>query len=183
VALTITATTFRGGGSTGGGGSSAPACVRIQSLRLRIRQQGRVRLRSATVYVNGRRVKQLTGARVTAPFVLTHLPGSSFSVKIVAITTTGRQLVTTKHYANCASPAPAKCTSTRRVTVKVPPRRGDPAVRVDVYVNARHVKVVSGRRVSQVVLTAIPHGRFTIRLVTRYRDGKRSSISQTFVGC
>ena len=30
----------------------AKACTRIQSLRLSLRQQGRVRLRSATVYVN-----------------------------------------------------------------------------------------------------------------------------------
>lgn len=82
--------------------TSKPACRRIRSLRLRLRQQGRVRLRSATVYVNGRKVKRLKGAKVTAPFVLTHLPAGSFTVRVVAVTTKGRRLATTKRYGGCA---------------------------------------------------------------------------------
>jgi sugar lactone lactonase YvrE len=176
VALAVTA-------SKRGGGSSAKACVRIQALSLRIRQQGRVRLRSATVYVNGRSVKQLKGARVTATFVLTHLPKSSFTVKIVAITTRGRQLVTTKHYANCAKPAQPKCTGTRHVTVKVPQRHGDPAVLVTVYVNARRVKVVRGHSITRVGLTGVPRRTFTVKLVTRYARGKSVTTSSSFAGC
>jgi hypothetical protein len=180
-ALAVSATGKRGGG--GGGGPTAKACVRVQALSLRIRQQGRIRLRSATVYVNGRRVKQLTGSRVTAPFAISHLPRSSFTVKIVAITTTGKQLVTTKYYANCSKPAPKACVSTAKLTMHVPQRVGAHAVIVDVYVNARRVKVVRGRAVTAVVLKGLPRGRFAIKLITHYTRGKSASSSKSFVGC
>jgi sugar lactone lactonase YvrE len=181
--VTVTATTFHGGGSRKGGGPGAKACVHVQALSLRIRQQGRVRLSSATIYVNGRRVKQLSGARVTSPFKLTQLPRSSFTVKIVAVTTKGRRLVTTKHYANCSKPVQKPCTNTHQLTVQVPQRRGDRAVRVEVYLNGRRVEVIRGHSVGRIELAGLPRGRFTVRLVTHYARGKSGATSHTFVGC
>jgi sugar lactone lactonase YvrE len=89
------------------------ACALMHSLKLRLSQQGRVRLRSARIYVNGKRVKQLTGRAVTAPVTLTGLPRTSFTVEVVAITTKGKRLTTTKHYANCARPGAVACVRTR----------------------------------------------------------------------
>jgi sugar lactone lactonase YvrE len=173
-----------GGATVNRGGGTVSACVRIQSLRLRIRQQGRVRLRSATVYVNGRRVKRLRGSAVTAAFTVSHLPRSSFSVKVVAVTTRGRKLVSRKRYTNCARPPAAKtCINTSRLTVRVPEPAGSPVVLVTAYVNGRRSSVVRGRRVAQVTLTRLPHGRFTVTLRIQDASGNRAASSQVFQGC
>jgi sugar lactone lactonase YvrE len=163
------------------GGAGVKACVRIGSLRLRVSQRGRVRLRSATVYVNGRRVRQLHGSGVTAPFTLSKLPRSSFTVKIVAVTTSGKRLVSSKHYGNCAKPPTRKCTA--RLTVQVAQRHGARAVRVDEWLNGRHSHTVRGRAVKRVTLSHPPHGRFTLKLVTRYTRGKRATTRRTFPAC
>jgi hypothetical protein len=160
------------------------ACTRIQSLRLSLRQQGRVRLRSATVYVNGRRVKQLKRGSVTKPFVLTQLPSSAFTVKVVAVTTKGATLVNTKQYSNCAKPSPEPaCVGTTKLTVHVPQPAGTRVVLVQAYVNGHRKTVVHGRRITQLTLTRLPQARFTVKLVTRDARGRRSASSQSFQGC
>lgn len=166
-----------------GGPHPARACERIQSLRLRVRQQGRVRLRSATVYLNGKVAKRLTGDAVTAPFVLAHLPRTSFTVTIVAVTTTGRQVATTQHYRNCDRSSRARCTGTRALRVLVPQRRGDPARLVAAYVNGRRVAMLHGRAVRRLTLHRLPHGRFTVRLYVRYARGRPAGTSRTYMGC
>jgi hypothetical protein len=177
VGVIVTATPNRGG-------ATVSACVRIRSLRLRIHQRGRVRLRSATVFVNGRRVKRLRGSAVTAAFTVSHLPRSSFSVKVVAVTTRGRKLVWRRRYKNCARPRAAKtCINTSRLTVRVPEPAGSPVVLVTAYVNGRRSTVVRGRRVTQVTLTRLPHGRFTVTLGIRDASGTRATSSQSFRGC
>jgi hypothetical protein len=158
-----------------------PACTRIQSLRLRVHQQGRVQLRSATVYVNGKVAKRLSGSKVTAPFVLTHLPSSSFTVKVVAVTTTGKRLVTSTYYANCAKPNHASCTNT--LVLSVPQRKGDPATAVYAYVNGKRVSVVHGRAIKQVTLTRLPHSAFTVTLITHYARGRTATARKTYAGC
>jgi sugar lactone lactonase YvrE len=160
---------------------TGPACTRIRSLRLRVHQQGRVRLRSATVYVNGKAVKRLNGAKVTAPFVLTHLPSSSFTVKVVAVTTTGKRLVTSTYYANCARPTPAGCGS--KLVVNVPQRKGDPATLVYAYVNGKRVSVVHGRAITRITLTKLPRGAFTVALITHYARGRPATTRKTYAGC
>jgi hypothetical protein len=157
------------------------ACVRVASLRLRVSQRGRVRLRSATVYVNGRRVKQLHGSAVTAPFVLSHLPRSSFTVKIVAVTTRGRMLVSTRHYANCSKPAVRRCSA--GVTVQVPQRHGARAASVGVFVNGRRTRTVRAHDVKRITLRHPPHGRFTVKLVTHYTRGRNATTRRTFPAC
>jgi hypothetical protein len=155
----------------------------MRSLTLRLRQQGRVRLRTATIYINGRRVKQLKGSAVTAPIVLSRLPGGSFTVKIVAITTNGKQLIAREFYTNCQKPAPPACISTRTLTVRVPQPRGSRVVAVAVYVNGRRTDAAHGRSITRITLKGLPHGRFTVKLITRDARGKRSTSSQAFLGC
>jgi LEA14-like dessication related protein len=65
----------------------------------------------------------------------------------------------------------------------VPKRAGTHAVLVDVYVNGRRVKIARGHSVTQVVLNNLPHGRFTVKLITHYQRGKSATSSQSFVGC
>ncbi len=170
--------------SSSGGGTHVvargKACVRTTAVRLRISQRGGVRLRSATVYVNGRRVKSLRGSRVTAPFVLSNLPRSSFTVKIVAVTTTGKQLVSGRYYGNCAKPT-RKCSAPVRLAV--PQRHGTHAVAVAVWVGGRHTRTVRGRNVKTVTLSHPPHGTFKVKLVTRYKRGRSATTSRVFPTC
>ena len=163
-----------------GAAASGNACVRIASLQLRISQRGRVRLRSATVYVNGRRVKRLRGAGVTAPFVLSQLPRSSFKVKIVGVTTKGKQLVGSRYYGNCAKPR-RKCTAP--VTVAVPQRRRTRARAVGVWVSGRRTRTVRGRGVKAITLEHPPRDSFKVKLVTSYARGRPATTSRVFAPC
>jgi sugar lactone lactonase YvrE len=159
------------------------ACTLVRSLKLRLSQQGRVRLKSATIYVNGRRVKQVRGHAVTAPVVISNLPKSSFTLKVVAITTKGKRLVTNRSYADCAKPAKTACVSTSSLSVRVPQRPGTSVRTVEVYVNGRRRKVVHGRSITSVKLKGLPQGSFTVKLVTRTANGKRSTSTPHFTGC
>jgi hypothetical protein len=87
---------------------SAPAanlrrvgCVARRSLVFRIRQRGRVRLRSAAIYINGKRVKTVRGRALTGRIVLRRIPRGRFTLKVVARTTKGKKLTTRKRYRNC----------------------------------------------------------------------------------
>ncbi len=164
-----------------GAGSGAKACVKVASVRLRVSQAGGVRLRSATVYVNGRPVKRLRGAGVTAPFVISHLPRSSFTVKIVAVTTSGRELVSIKRYDNCATPPSRPCGAA--VTLAVPQRPGARAVTVAVSVAGRRTLTAHGHSVQVVRLVRAPRGRFTAKLVTHYTRGGPATVLRTFPAC
>jgi hypothetical protein len=150
-------------------------------LTLRVHQEGRVRLRSATVYVNGKEVKRLNRNDVTAPFTLTHLPSSSFTVKVVALTTSGKRLVTSTYYANCAKPAATSCRS--KLVVNVPQRKGDPATLVYAYVDGKRVSAVHGRAIRLLTLTKPPQGAFTLTLITHYARGRPVTTRKTYAGC
>ncbi len=159
------------------------ACTQARSLKLRVRQQGRVRLKSAAIYVNGRRVRTLHGSAVTAPFVLSHLPARSFTIKIVGVTTRGRRLVTRQSFGGCAGRVGPRCTSRRLLRVSVPQRAGSHPVRVDTYLDGRRVQIVHGRRIGTIVLRGLPAGRFTITLVAVYANGHHTTTRRAFVGC
>jgi hypothetical protein len=82
-------------------------CVSRRKFRIRIRQPGGIRIQTALVFVNGRRVatvkrrifkKQRTTARVN----LRGLPAGSFKVRIVVLTTEGNTLRGTRKYKTCA---------------------------------------------------------------------------------
>ena len=80
---------------------SRRSCVPMRRLVFRIRQRGRVRLRSAVIYIRNKRVKTVRGRAVTGRIVLTRIPRGSFTLKVVARTTRGRKLTTRKRYRNC----------------------------------------------------------------------------------
>jgi hypothetical protein len=89
-------------GSPGSSGRASPlACASRRSFRIRLRAPAGQRLRLARVYVNGHRVQVLRGRRLTAPVNLRGLPRGRFTVKVVAVTTTGRVLTETRRYLTC----------------------------------------------------------------------------------
>jgi hypothetical protein len=92
-------------------------CRRLTRLVIRLRQRGRIKVASATVYVNGKPVRRLPRRSASAPIVLAHLPTGAITVKVVARTTRGHRLSTTHRYANC---------STARRSPKVAPSKTGP---------------------------------------------------------
>ena len=58
--------------------------------------------------VNNKRVKSLTGKKVTAPVDLRGLPKGQFTVKITVTTTSGKTLTQTRKYKTCAPKAKKK---------------------------------------------------------------------------
>jgi beta-glucosidase len=65
-------------------------------------------LRSATIYVNGHRVRVVTGRRLRAQVDLRGLPRGRFTVRIVARTLAGRNVVSSRRYRTCTPGRRAK---------------------------------------------------------------------------
>jgi uncharacterized repeat protein (TIGR01451 family) len=80
---------------------SAKACVSRRRFRIRLVQPKGVTLVSATVLVNGKKVKVVAGARLKAPVDLRGLPKGRFIVKITAVTADGRKVSDTRRYRTC----------------------------------------------------------------------------------
>jgi hypothetical protein len=77
-------------------------CRSRRDFRIRLREPKADPLVRATVHVNGRRVRLLAGARLTAPVNLRGLPTGRYTVKIVATTASGRVIQGTRRYRTCA---------------------------------------------------------------------------------
>jgi hypothetical protein len=82
--------------------SSSPGpCRSRRAFRIRLREPRRGRLRSASVYIDGRRVRVVSGRLLRAPVDLRGLPAGRHVVKVVARTTTGRTLTRARRYRTC----------------------------------------------------------------------------------
>jgi hypothetical protein len=77
------------------------ACASRRHFAVHVHRPRFVRLVSARVYVNGRRVAVRRGRRLSAPVDLRHLPRGRFTVTIRARTSTGRTIVDRRHYRTC----------------------------------------------------------------------------------
>jgi hypothetical protein len=78
-------------------------CVSRRAFRIRVKLIHNRPVVSATVLVNGKRVKVVRGKRLTAPVVLTGLPKGKVTVKIVARTAKGATKVEYRHYRTCTA--------------------------------------------------------------------------------
>jgi hypothetical protein len=76
--------------------------VSRRNFRIRLRQPGGIRIARATVSVNGRTVRTVTGVRVTAPVDLRNLPKGRFTVRVSIVTSDGRRVSDTRRYRTCA---------------------------------------------------------------------------------
>lgn len=76
-------------------------CLSRRSFRIRLKEPRGDALKTASVYVNGRRVAVRRGKRVTAPVNLRNLPRGRYVVRIVATTVLGRTVKGTRKYRTC----------------------------------------------------------------------------------
>ena len=84
--------------------ASAARCVSRRRFRIRLHRPRRGKIRSARVYVNGKRVKALRGSRITAAIDLRGLPRGRYTVRVVVTTSTGRTITRTRAYRTCTPP-------------------------------------------------------------------------------
>ena len=79
----------------------AAGCVKRQGFRVKVKAPKGQRLARATIYVNGKRVKTVRGSALRKA-VKVRAPKGRFTVKVVATTSQGRRITTTKRYRACA---------------------------------------------------------------------------------
>jgi hypothetical protein len=77
------------------------SCRSRRNFVIRLREPLRGRIRSARVYVNGKRVKVVRGRRVRARVDLRGLPQGRYTVRIVVRTSTGRIIIAKRRYRTC----------------------------------------------------------------------------------
>ncbi|HEV7752223.1 MAG TPA: hypothetical protein VGO71_11810 [Baekduia sp.] len=82
---------------------SAKRCISRRAFTIRIRKLPGVTFTSAVVKVNGKRVKTIARARITAPVNLKGLPAGKAKVSITATASDGRTVTGTRTYRTCAT--------------------------------------------------------------------------------
>ncbi len=83
--------------------NASKRCASRRSFRIRLRGRRGDPVRSASVLVNGRRVRVLRGRRLRARVDLRGLPKGQVIVRVVARTAHGRRLVETRTYHTCVA--------------------------------------------------------------------------------
>ena len=87
-------------------GAQKKSCISRRSFRIRIRRPGGKALRSAQVFVNGKRVRVVRGARLRSPVNLRGLPKGLVRVRITVTTVDGKRVTGTRSYLTCVPRRP-----------------------------------------------------------------------------
>ena len=90
-------------GPSGRAGRRSRACVSRRNFSIRLVAPPGQRLRRATVFVNGRQVRVVTGRRLRSRVDLRGLPRGTFQVRILAVTTSGRRTTHVRTYHTCVA--------------------------------------------------------------------------------
>jgi hypothetical protein len=77
-------------------------CLSRRSFKIRLREPSGDALKSASVFLNGKRIEVRKGERLTAPINLKGLPKGRYTVKIVAKTVLGETIQGKRKYRTCA---------------------------------------------------------------------------------
>ena len=78
-------------------------CLSRRSFKIRLKEPRGDALRSAEVFLDGKRIQVRRGERLTAPINLRGLPKGRYTVKIVAKTVLGRTIQGKRRYRTCAT--------------------------------------------------------------------------------
>jgi hypothetical protein len=80
-------------------------------------------------------------------------------------------------------PAPHGCVDRRKFSFKLHHAPGHPVVEVDIFINNRFTRVVTGRNIKKLTLTRLPIGKFKVRLVATQDSGSQLISQRTYKGC
>jgi hypothetical protein len=78
-------------------------CVSKRHFTIHVAHARGVAYREVSVFLNGRRVKVARGPQVSAAIDLRGLPQGTYTVRIVAVTTAGRTVTSTRTYRTCVT--------------------------------------------------------------------------------
>ena len=81
------------------------------------------------------------------------------------------------------APPPRGCIDTRKFSFKLHHARGHPVVEVDIFIDNRFTRVVTGRDVKKLTLKRLPIGKFVIRLVATQDSGAQLISQRKYKGC
>src|SRR4051812_31770037 len=101
---------------------SAKTCRSRRDFTIRLRRPVAGDIRTARVYVNGKRVRLLRGSRITARVNLRGLPRRRYTVRVVLTTTRGETITSTRRYRTCV-PRARRSLSTREIFGVAPTAR------------------------------------------------------------
>jgi hypothetical protein len=80
-------------------------------------------------------------------------------------------------------PAGHGCIDRRKFSFRLHARRGDRVVKVRAYVNGRLVVKRSGSNLRTLTIKKLPLGKFTVKILTRTRQGHTTRSVRTYKGC
>jgi hypothetical protein len=89
-----------------GGAITAPSnavCTSRRDFTIHVIQIKHVVYRKVSIYLNGRRINVVRGARITAPVDLRGLPKGRYTLRITVTTSTGKRITGTRTYHTCAA--------------------------------------------------------------------------------
>jgi hypothetical protein len=75
------------------------------------------------------------------------------------------------------------CVDTRKFSFKLHHSRGRHVVEVDIFINHRFVRAVTGRNIKRLTLERLPIGRFKVRLVATQDSGSQLISQRVYRGC
>ena len=111
---------------------AATNCLKHGQLTIALRHPRHMRWISATIRINGRPFRTLSGRRLDRPVTLRGLPSPGFKVTIAAKASTGRTVSLTRSYTRCA---PTSTTPTKPTKPTTPPTKAPapPTIRIGSY--------------------------------------------------
>lgn len=90
------------------------ACKSRRGFSIRLVRPNGEKLRSATVFVNNRKVRTIRGERLTAPVRLVGLPKGTYKVRIRAVTVSGRVSTSVRTYRTCVKKVARKLATKKK---------------------------------------------------------------------
>ena len=75
------------------------------------------------------------------------------------------------------------CVDRRKFSFKLHHARGHPVVEVDIFINHKFVRAVTGRNIRRLTLRRLPLGRFLVRLVATQDSGAQLISQRRYRGC
>jgi hypothetical protein len=80
-------------------------------------------------------------------------------------------------------PAPHGCVDVRKFSFKLHHAPGHPVVEVDIFINHRFTRAVTGADIKKLTLTKLPIGKFLVRLVATQDSGAQLISQRKYIGC
>lgn len=90
------------------------ACKSRRGFNIRLVRPNGEKLRTATVFVNNRKVRTIRGKRLSAPVRLVGLPKGTYKVRIRAVTVSGRVSTSTRTYRTCVKKVARKLATKKK---------------------------------------------------------------------